>query len=50
MMESLYKIKISVKTEYVEYQSVPSEERFVFSYTVNIMNAGKIPAKLISRH
>ena len=50
MMESLYKIDISVKTEYIEYQSVPSEDRFVFSYSVNIMNAGKIPAKLISRH
>ena len=50
MMESLYKIDISVKTEYIEYQSVPSEDRFVFSYTVNITNAGKIPAKLISRH
>ena len=50
MMENLYKIDVEVKTEYVEYQSIPSENRYVFSYTVTIKNSGKIPAKLISRH
>ncbi len=50
MMENLYKIDIRVKTEYIELQSIPNENRFVFSYTINIKNVGKIPAKLISRH
>ena len=50
MTESLYKIDVVVKTEYIEFQSIPSENRFVFSYIVNIKNSGKIPAKLISRH
>tara|TARA_E500000081_G_C6067946_1_gene321617 strand:- start:55 stop:435 length:381 start_codon:yes stop_codon:yes gene_type:complete len=50
MMENLYKVDVEVKTEYVEYQSIPSENRYVFSYTVTIKNSGKIPAKLISRH
>jgi ApaG protein len=49
MMENLYKIEVKVKTEYIEYQSDPNRERYVFSYTVKIKNLGKIPAKLISR-
>ena len=49
MMESLYKININVKTDYIEDQSYPSESKYVFSYTVSIKNEGKIPAKLISR-
>ena len=48
-MESLYKIYINVKTDYIEDQSYPSESKYVFSYTVSIKNEGKIPAKLISR-
>jgi ApaG protein len=50
MMENLYKIDVSVKTEYIEYQSIPGEGKYFFSYTVSIKNNGKIPAKLISRH
>ena len=50
MMTNLYKIDVSVKTEYLEYQSIPNEEKYFFSYTVTIKNNGKIPAKLISRH
>lgn len=49
-MENLYKINIKVKTKYIEHQSLPSEERYFFSYTITIKNIGKIPAKLISRH
>jgi ApaG protein len=48
-MESLYKININVKTDYIEDQSYPRESKYVFSYTVSIKNEGKIPAKLISR-
>ena len=50
MMEVLYKIEVSVQTEYLENQSLPSEGKYFFSYTVTIKNVGKIPAKLISRH
>ena len=48
-MESLYKININVKNDYIEDQSYPSKSKYVFSYTVSIKNEGKIPAKLISR-
>ena len=50
MMTNLYKIDVSVKTSYLEDQSIPSKEKYFFSYTVTIKNNGKIPAKLISRH
>ena len=50
MMEVFYKVEVSVRTEYLENQSLPSEGKYFFSYTVTIKNVGKIPAKLISRH
>ena len=50
MMEVIYKVEVSVRTEYLENQSLPSEGKYFFSYTVTIKNVGKIPAKLISRH
>ena len=50
MMEVLYKVEVSVRTEYLENQSLPSEGKYFFSYKVTIKNVGKIPAKLISRH
>jgi len=50
MMEVLYKVEVSVRTEYLENQSLPSEGKYFFSYIVTIKNVGKIPAKLISRH
>ena len=35
MMEVLYKVEVSVRTEYLENQSLPSEDKY-FSYTVTI--------------
>ena len=49
-MENLYKIDISVATEYLEYQSMPNMNKYAFSYKVTIKNLGKVPVKLISRH
>ena len=43
-------IKIKVQTEYVEQQSDPKEDKYLFSYTVTIENHGDTPAKLKSRH
>ena len=47
---SPYKIRVLVEPFYVEDQSVPEENRYVFAYRVNIQNMGQIAAKLISRH
>jgi ApaG protein len=45
-----YNIKVKVATTFVEGQSDASQNRFVFAYTVTIHNAGRVPAKLLTRH
>ncbi|WP_310447022.1 Co2+/Mg2+ efflux protein ApaG [Thiobacillus sp.] len=45
-----YHISVSVNTTYLEDQSDPSSDRYVFAYTVTIANAGNVAAQLISRH
>ena len=45
-----YNINIEVESRFIEEQSEPSEDRFVFAYTITIHNSGAIAAKLISRH
>lgn len=47
---SSYDIQVSVETTYVENQSVPDQQRYVFAYTVTIRNTGQVPAKLLTRH
>ncbi|MFZ9871316.1 MAG: Co2+/Mg2+ efflux protein ApaG [Steroidobacteraceae bacterium] len=49
-MDDRYNIKIEVATEYIESQSDPDEHRYAFAYTITIVNAGSVSAKLISRH
>ena len=43
-------IEVGVETNYIKEQSAPEENRYVFAYTVTIHNAGKIAAKLLTRH
>lgn len=45
-----YHIDVSVNTAYLEDQSDPSSDRYVFAYTVTIANVGTVAAQLISRH
>lgn len=45
-----YQIDINVETHYIEEQSVPTENRYVFAYTITIRNNGSLPAKLLHRH
>jgi ApaG protein len=47
---SKYDITIVPKATYVEDQSDPSKDQYVFAYTITISNTGSIPAQLISRH
>lgn len=49
-MDTSYSIQVGVDTSYVEEQSDPQAERFVFSYTITIHNTGSVPAKLLTRH
>ena len=48
-MKNNFNIKIKVTTNYLKEQSAPDENRYVFSYTINIKNLGNDSAKLISR-
>jgi ApaG protein len=43
-------IRISVRSQYVADQSVPTAQRYVFAYTVRIANEGAEPAQLRTRH
>jgi len=43
-------IEVNVETHYIEEQSSPEDERFVFSYTITINNTGKVGARLLTRH
>ena len=43
-------ISVDVETLYVESESDPTTNRFVFAYTVTIRNLGDRPARLLTRH
>ena len=43
-------IHIHVATSYVDDQSEPEADRYVFAYTITISNEGEVPATLLSRH
>jgi len=43
-------IHIDVQTHYIEEQSRPEQDYFVFAYTITIMNNGDEAAKLLNRH
>jgi ApaG protein len=43
-------IRIQVATSYVDDESEPDADRYVFAYTITISNSGDVPAQLISRH
>jgi len=45
-----YHITVAAQSFYLEEQSSPERERYVFAYTVLIQNQGNIAAKLLSRH
>ena len=45
-----YTIKVAAQAFYLDEQSDPAHDRYVFVYTVVIQNHGNIPAKLLSRH
>lgn len=50
MEEKICDIRIQVITSYIDDQSEPDSDRYVFAYTITITNEGDVAAKLISRH
>jgi ApaG protein len=49
-MEADHIFDIDVATRYLDEQSEPEQDRYVFAYTIRIRNTGKVPARLLGRH
>ena len=45
-----YKFTVEVETAYLQEQSIPEDNLFVFTYTISIANTGTISARLLRRH
>ncbi|MEO8010563.1 MAG: Co2+/Mg2+ efflux protein ApaG [Dokdonella sp.] len=43
-------ITVSVETRFLDEQSKPQDNHYVFAYTIKIRNRGSIGARLLSRH
>ena len=48
-MSHSYEIDIEVETSYMAEHSEPDEDRYVFAYTITLVNKGSISATLLSR-
>ena len=46
----LNKVKVDVETRYIEDQSNPEQNYYVFAYTITIKNNGRQNAQLLTRH
>jgi ApaG protein len=43
-------IQVDVQTQYIEEQSNPEQDYYVFAYTITIINKGDQAARLLNRH
>ena len=50
MSSNDYQFDIAVDTRFLDDQSAPEEDRYVFAYTIRIHNRGRVPARLLGRH
>jgi ApaG protein len=50
MSKPVYAFDIEITTRFLDEQSRPGEDRYVFAYTINIRNTGDVPARLLDRH
>ena len=49
-MSEKQNIQVTVIPQYLEDQSAPESNQYVFAYTVNMENCGRIAAQLLTRH
>ncbi len=49
-MSEKNKVLVEAQPQYIEAQSSPEQNRFVFAYTITITNVGSIAARLLTRH
>ncbi|MHB1567013.1 MAG: Co2+/Mg2+ efflux protein ApaG [Acidiferrobacter sp.] len=50
MNKNQHHINVDVKAAYLDSQSAPDANRYVFAYTITITNTGSTPARLMTRH
>lgn len=50
MADDKHSITISARVKFVPEQSDAAQQRYVFAYTMTIMNTGTVAAQLLSRH
>ena len=48
-MSNTYEIDIEVETSYMADHSEPDKDRYVFAYTITLVNRGSTSAKLLTR-
>jgi len=48
-MDTDHVFAIDVATRYLDEQSEPDQDRYVFAYTIHIRNNGSVPARLLAR-
>lgn len=48
--KSDYTLEIQIATQFLDEESEPDRERYVFAYTIRIRNLGRLPAQLLHRH
>jgi len=48
-MSNPYEIDIEVETSYMADHSEPDKDRYVFAYTITLVNRGSVSAKLLTR-
>ena len=50
MEQNSYCIRVEAETNYLGEQSEPESDRYVFAYTITILNTGLEPVRLLNRH
>ena len=45
-----YSLEIQIATQFLDEESAPDDDRYVFAYTIRIRNLGRLPAQLVARH
>ena len=48
--KSAPRLHIVATPKYLDEQSEPQEQRYVFAYTIEIENVGEVPCQLLNRH
>ena len=50
MVEKKYEVAVSARAAFVPEQSDENAGRYVFAYTITVVNTGSLAAQLLSRH